>query len=145
MCADVQWTSFPLWDWRVMFLTEDPCSPSPITLYSQLLIPQARWAWEQVLALVQEQSKILQKVLVLATNCWEDRCLYCCRKGDPFQGPKLGSCLTLRNELSEETHVLTKQEVLLGKGPWVESSRVREPRRTALSHGLHSWVLWWWY
>ena len=28
----------------------------------------------------------------------------CCRKGDPFQGPKLGSCLTLRNELSEETH-----------------------------------------
>ena len=32
----------------------------------------------------------------------------CCRKGDPFQGPKLGSCLTLRNELSEETHVLTK-------------------------------------
>ena len=26
-----------------------------------------------------------------------------CRKGDPFQGPKLGSCLTLENELSEET------------------------------------------
>ena len=47
----------------------------------------------------------------------------CCRKGDPFQGPKLGSCLTLRNELSEETHVLTKQEILLGKGPQVESSR----------------------
>ena len=39
----------------------------------------------------------------------------------PFQGPKLGSCLTLRNELSEETHVLTKQEVLLGKGTRVES------------------------
>ena len=56
----------------------------------------------------------------------------CCRKGDPFQGPKLGSCLTLGNELSEETHVLTKQEILLGKGTRVESSRVREPRRTAL-------------
>ena len=68
----------------------------------------------------------------------------CCRKGDPFQGPKLGSCLTLRNELSEETHVLTKQEILLGKGTWVESSRVREPRRTALPHGLQSRVLWWW-
>ena len=27
----------------------------------------------------------------------------CCRKVDPFQGPKLGSCLTLGNELSEET------------------------------------------
>ena len=66
----------------------------------------------------------------------------CCRKGDPFQGPKLGSCLTLRNELSEETHLLTKQEILLGKGTRVESSRVREPRRTAVSHGLQSWVLW---
>ena len=65
-----------------------------------------------------------------------------CRKGDPFQGPKLGSCLTLGNELSEETHVLTKQEILLGKGTWVESSRVREPKRTALSHGLQSQVLW---
>ena len=32
----------------------------------------------------------------------------CCRKGDPFQGVKLGSYLTLRNELFEETHVLTK-------------------------------------
>jgi len=55
----------------------------------------------------------------------------CCRKGDPFQGLKLVSCLILRNELSEETHVLTKQEILLGKGTRVESSRVREPR-TAL-------------
>ena len=35
----------------------------------------------------------------------------------------LGSCLTLGNELSEETHVLTKQEILLGKGTRVESSR----------------------
>ena len=67
---------------------------------------------------------------------------YCCRKGDPFQGPKLGSCLTLGNELSEETHILTKQEILLGKGTQVESSRVREPRRTALSNGLQSQVLW---
>ena len=66
----------------------------------------------------------------------------CCRKGDPFQGPKLGSCLTLRNELSEETHVLTKQEILLGKGTRVESSRVREPRRTALPRGSQSRVLW---
>ena len=37
----------------------------------------------------------------------------CCRKGDPFQGPKLNSCLTIGNDLSEETHVLTKQETLL--------------------------------
>ena len=62
----------------------------------------------------------------------------------PFQGPKLCSCLTLGNELSEETHVLTKQEILLGKGTRVESSRVREPRRTALPRGPQSRVLWWW-
>ena len=42
-------------------------------------------------------------------------------KGDPFQDPKLGSCLTLGNELSEETHVLTEQEILSGKGTRVES------------------------
>ena len=66
------------------------------------------------------------------------RVAICCRKGDPFQGPKLGSCLTLGNELSEETHVLTEQEILLGKDTWVESRRVREPRRTALPHGSQS-------
>ena len=36
------------------------------------------------------------------------RVTICCRKRDPFQGLKLGSCLTLGNELSKETHVLTK-------------------------------------
>ena len=61
---------------------------------------------------------------------------------DPLLGLKLGFCLTLRNELSKETHVLTKQEILLGKGTQVESSRVREPRRTALPHGSQSQVLW---
>ena len=47
--------------------------------------------------------------------------------GDPFQ--------RLENELSEETHVLTKQKTLLGRGAGVESRRVREPRRTAVPHG----------
>ena len=56
------------------------------------------------------------------------RVTICCKKGDPFQGPKLGSCLTLGNELSKETHVLTKQETLLGKSAQVESSRVREQK-----------------
>ena len=40
--------------------------------------------------------------------------------GDHFQDPRVGSCLTLGNELSKETHVLTKQETLLGRGTWVE-------------------------
>ena len=48
----------------------------------------------------------------------------------------MGSSLTLGNELSKKTHVLTKQEILLGRDTWVESSRVREPRRTALPHAL---------
>ena len=60
----------------------------------------------------------------------------CCRKGDPFQGPRKGSWLTLRSELSEDTHVLTKQKTLLGRGSQSENSRVREPRRTALPSWL---------
>ena len=36
-------------------------------------------------------------------------------KGDLFQSPREGSFLALRNELSEETHVLTEQETV-GKG-----------------------------
>ena len=36
--------------------------------------------------------------------------------GPPSRATRVGSCLTLGNELSEETHVLTKQEILLGKG-----------------------------
>ena len=44
----------------------------------------------------------------------------------------MGSYITLRNELSKETHMLTKQEPLLERSAWAESRRVREPRRTAL-------------
>ena len=47
----------------------------------------------------------------------------CCRKGDPFQGPKMSSCLTHGDKLSKETHVLTKQEILLGRGAQAASSR----------------------
>ena len=39
-----------------------------------------------------------------------------------------------------ETQVLTKQEILLGKGTRVESSRVTEPRRTALPRGPLTFV-----
>ena len=54
----------------------------------------------------------------------------------------MGCCLTLGNELSEQTLVLTKQETSLGRHAWAESSRVSEPRRTALPHGSQPWVLW---
>ena len=40
--------------------------------------------------------------------------------------------------------MLTKQETLLGKGAWLESCRVGEPRRTALPRGLQSLVLQCW-
>ena len=36
--------------------------------------------------------------------------------------------------------MLTKQEIFLGKGTWAESTRVREPRRTAVPCGLQSYV-----
>ena len=54
----------------------------------------------------------------------------------------MASCLTLRNELSEETQVLTKQETLLGRGARAESRRVKEPRRTVLPRGSQPRVLW---
>ena len=57
------------------------------------------------------------------------------QEGGPLPGPKEGSCLTLGNELSKETHVLTKQETSLGRGTRVESRMVREPRRTGLPCG----------
>ena len=57
------------------------------------------------------------------------------QEGPSFPGLRVGSCLTLRNELSEETHVLTEQASVLGRGTWVESSGVGEPRRTALPRG----------
>ena len=50
----------------------------------------------------------------------------CFRKGYLLQGLRLDSCLTLTNELSKETHGLTEQKTLLGRGTWAESSRVRE-------------------
>ena len=46
-------------------------------------------------------------------------------KEDPLQGLKVSSCLTLRNELSKETYMLTKQEILLGRGTQAESSKVK--------------------
>ena len=57
------------------------------------------------------------------------------------EGGRVGGCLTLRNELSEATHIQTKQEILLGRGTRAESRRVREPRRATLPCGSQSRVL----
>ena len=61
--------------------------------------------------------------------------------GAPSRALRVGSCPTLGKELSEETSA-DKAREFIGKGHWADSSRVREPRRTALSCGLQSWVLW---
>ena len=53
----------------------------------------------------------------------------------------MDSCLTLGSELSEETHVLTKHGILLGRDTWAERSRVRETRGIDLPCGLQPWVL----
>ena len=50
-------------------------------------------------------------------------------KGPP-PGPERGLCLMVRNKLFKETHVMTKQEILLRRGAWAESSREKEPRTT---------------
>ena len=42
---------------------------------------------------------------------------FCCREGDPFQGPRVTSCLMLGNELSKKKHMLPKQEAWLGRTP----------------------------
>ena len=39
------------------------------------------------------------------------------QEGGPLPGPESGSCLTLGNELSEETHVLTKQDFYWERAP----------------------------
>ena len=62
------------------------------------------------------------------------------QEGGLLPGLKVGSYLTLGNELSEETHLLTKQEILLGKDTRVENSKAREPRKTALP--VSKTVLW---
>ena len=65
--------------------------------------------------------------LLFSESLWP----YEVQEGGPLPGPKMHSCLTLGNK-SEEIHAMTKQGILLGRGSQEESSRVREPRRTAL-------------
>ena len=65
-------------------------------------------------------------------------------RGTPSRVRKWALVLTLGNELFKETHVLKKQDILLGRSTQAESSRVRESRRTALPCDLQSQGLWWW-
>ena len=64
---------------------------------------------------------------------------WCCRKGNPFQGPRVGSCLTLGHELSQETHAcIDKAKVFTGKGC---PGREQQGQGTQENcSGLRSWV-----
>ena len=66
-------------------------------------------------------AKVLEFPLQYQSFQWIFRIDFVAGRGTPSRArTELGSCLTLRNELSEETHVLTKQEILLGKGTRVD-------------------------
>ena len=53
----------------------------------------------------------------------------------------MGSCLTLRNKLSEEAHRLTEQETVLGRGTGGEQEG-KGAQENCSATGSPSWVLW---
>ena len=69
--------------------------------------------------------------------CWS---LILLQEEGPLAG-LLSEFLPNTQKLFEETHAMTKQETFLGRGPRVESSRVREPRRTALPRDCQGFML----
>ena len=62
---------------------------------------------------------------------------HCCRKGDPFQDPRVDSCLTPGNELSEEMHMLTKQD-FIGKGRPGREQQGKGSQENCFCHVAHS-------
>ena len=87
-------------------------------------------------------SKVTIPFLILTGNCRPSSCstyLTVCivslfilaillQKMGPFQDLGVGSCLTLRNELSKETHKLTKQKTI-GKGHLYGEQQGKRTRR----------------
>ena len=64
------------------------------------------------------------------------------QEGGPLPGPTIGLLSnTWKRIVQGDTHANRARDVL-GKGTWAESSRVREPRRTALPRNSQSWVSW---
>ena len=84
----------------------------------------------------------LQYHILYSVSFQESKYTEVLQEGRPLPRPETGLLSNTWKWMSEETRVLTKQETLLGKGTWVESRRGREPRKTALPHGLQCLVLW---
>ena len=78
--------------------------------------------------------------LTTQDSCEGKQTSFCCRKGDPFQGPRMDSCLTFGNKLSKQ---IQKQKTFW-EGALVDSSSMRELRRTALPCGSQCHLLWEW-
>ena len=89
------------------------------------------------------QSGLNKRNSKWGVKIWRDLWKYC-RKGDPFWGLRVGSCLTVGGELSEgtRTHLCTdKAKDFIGNGG---EQQGMEPRRTALPCDLQSQILRWW-
>ena len=66
------------------------------------------------------------------------------QEGGPLPGPETGLLSNTRKWIVRGDTCADKARDFIGKGTRAESRRLREPRRTALPRGSHSWVLWWW-
>ena len=60
------------------------------------------------------------------------------QEGGPLPGNETGLLSNTQKWIVRGDTCVMKQEILLGKGTWVESSRMRETRRIALPRGSHS-------
>ena len=99
------------------------------------------WCWRRFLKVPWKARRSNQSILKEINLEYSLEVL---QEGGPLPGPETGLLSNTQKWIVRGVTCADKQEILSGKGTQVESSRVREPRRTALSHGLQSGVLWWW-
>ena len=69
---------------------------------------------------------------------------FCCRKGDPFQGLRVGCCFNTRKWIVLGDTRADKARDFTSKGCPGGELEGREPRRSSLPHGPQSRVLWGW-
>ena len=64
------------------------------------------------------------------------------QEGGPLPGPEAGLLSNTRKSTVQGDTCADKARDFIGKGHPGGDQEVREPRRTALSRGSQSWVLW---
>ena len=91
----------------------------------------------------ERQGKHIVFTHIFACPIFSTFIVFLLQEGGALPGPKRGLLSNTQKRIDcRDTRADTKQETLLGRGAWAESGRVRELRRTALPHGLQSWILW---